>query len=247
MNLIHCVEYLHMIRKTFAVLGLAIVALGAVLFWSYSATVAVIPVQEKVVALTYDDGPNPPHTEALLDMLAQHNVKATFFLKGRNIEAFPETVKDVVEAGHEIGNHSYFHKPMIAFSESGMLEELVRTNNLIEQYIGDTPTLFRPPFGVQGPGLKMALDTLGMTSVLMSTHGEDWEVSAPQLIADAVLENIEPGSVILLHDGHGDVDDPNAQQSRAPSVEATGIIIETLQAQGYRFKTVGEMLAMSRL
>jgi peptidoglycan/xylan/chitin deacetylase (PgdA/CDA1 family) len=236
-----------MIRKTLAVLGLAIAALGAALLWSYSATVAVIPVQEKVVALTFDDGPNPPHTEALLDMLAQHNVKATFFLKGRNIEAFPESVQNVVEGGHEIGNHSYFHKPMISLAESDMLEELVRTNDLIEQYVGEDTTIFRPPFGVQGPGLKMALDTLGMTSVLMSTHGVDWEVSDPQLIADAVLENIEPGSVILLHDGHGDVDDPNAQQSRAPSVEATGIIIETLLAQGYRFETVGDMLAMSRL
>jgi peptidoglycan/xylan/chitin deacetylase (PgdA/CDA1 family) len=236
-----------MIRKTLAVLGLAIAALGAALLWSYSATVAVIPVQEKVVALTFDDGPNPPHTEALLDMLAQHNVKATFFLKGRNIEAFPESVQNVVEGGHEIGNHSYFHKPMISLAESDMLEELVRTNDLIELYVGEDTTIFRPPFGVQGPGLKMALDTLGMTSVLMSTHGVDWEVSDPQLIADAVLENIEPGSVILLHDGHGDVDDPNAQQSRAPSVEATGIIIETLLAQGYRFETVGDMLAMSRL
>ena len=134
-----------MIRKILAVFGLAIVALGAVLIWSYSATVAIIPVQEKVVALTFDDGPNPPHTEALLDMLAQHNVKATFFLKGRNIEAFPESVRRVVEAGHEIGNHSYFHKPMISLSESDMLEELVRTNNLIEQYIGDSPVLFRGP------------------------------------------------------------------------------------------------------
>tara|TARA_B110000503_G_scaffold79205_1_gene121699 strand:- start:38057 stop:38773 length:717 start_codon:yes stop_codon:yes gene_type:complete len=236
-----------MIRKMLAVLGLAIVALGAMLLWSYSATVVVIPVQEKVVALTFDDGPNPPHTEALLDMLAQHNVKAIFFLKGRNIEAFPESVKNIVEGAHEIGNHSYFHKPMISLCESDMLEELVRTNNLIKHYTDEDTTIFRPPFGVQGSGLKMALDTLGMTSVLMSTHGVDWEVSDPQLIADAVLENIEPGSVILLHDGHGDVDDPNAQQSRAPSVEATGIIIETLQAQGYQFGTVGEMLTMSRL
>ena len=235
-----------MIRTTLAVLCLTLFALGAVLFWSYSATVATIPVQEKVVALTYDDGPNPPYTQALLGMLEKHNVKATFFLKGRNIEAFPESVQEVVEAGHELGNHSYFHKPMIALCEAGMLDELVRTNSLIRRYIGVDPTLFRPPFGVQGPGLKMALDTLGMTSVLMSTHGADWEVINPQSIADAVLENIEPGSVILLHDGHGDVDDPGAQQSRAPSVEATGIIIETLESKGYRFTTVGEMLAMSR-
>jgi peptidoglycan/xylan/chitin deacetylase (PgdA/CDA1 family) len=234
-----------MIRKILVVLVVVSAAFGALMMWVYSAAVVVIPVQEKIVALTYDDGPNPPHTEALLDTLARQGVKATFFLKGRNVEAFPESVDLVIQAGHEIGNHSYFHKPMIALSEAEMLEEVVRTNTLIKQHTGYEPTLFRPPFGLQGPGLKMALDRLGMTSILMSTHGVDWEEGDPRLIASAVLENIEPGSIILLHDGHGDVDDPAEQQSRAPTVEATRIIIDALQAKGYQFKTVGEMRALA--
>ena len=234
-----------MIRKLFAASGLILLAIVALLFWSYSGAVARIPVDEKVVALTYDDGPNPPHTEALLDTLAHYGVKATFFLKGRNIEAFPESVISVSEAGHEIGNHSYDHRPMIALREAAMLAELVRTNKLIESLLGYKPVLFRPPFGIQSPGLKMALDILSMRSILMSTNGVDWEVTDPRQIAISVLENIEPGSIILLHDGHGDVEDPLRQDSRAPTVTATGIIVETLTAQGYRFVTVGELLAIT--
>ena len=106
--------------------------------------------------------------------------------------------------------------PMLSFSKSEMLNELVRTNQLIEDLLGYQPDLFRPPYGVQGPGLKMALDELDMTSILMSTHGLDWEVNDPELIANTVLESIEPGSIILLHDGHGDVHGPqrSGQQSR---------------------------------
>jgi peptidoglycan/xylan/chitin deacetylase (PgdA/CDA1 family) len=233
------------IRKIAFVLAFVIVSLCAMFFWSYSKVVVSVPVAEKVVALTYDDGPNPPHTQALLDMLAQHGVKATFFLKGRNVEVFPESVRAVAQAGHEIANHSYDHRPMISFSKSAMREELARTNVLIERLLGYQPVLFRPPYGVQGPGLKTAIEELGMTSILMSTNGADWKVTDPELIASAVLDSIEPGSIILLHDGHGDVDDPNNQDSRAATVAATGIVIEALQTRGYRFATVGELMSMS--
>jgi peptidoglycan/xylan/chitin deacetylase (PgdA/CDA1 family) len=234
-----------MIKKIVLTLALVIVTLGAIIFWSYSDAIITVPVTRKVVALTFDDGPNPPNTEALLDVLAQHDVKATFFLKGRNVEAFPGSVLAVAGAGHEIGNHSYSHRPMISLSKEDMLDEVVRTNQLIENLLGYRPALMRPPYGAQGPGLKMALEELGMPSILMSTNGADWEVFDPPLIASRVLENIEPGSIILLHDGHGDVDDPNAQDSRAATVAATGIIIEALAAQGYRFVTVGELMAMA--
>ena len=235
-----------MVRTIIAILFAFICVVVAVFLWSYSAAIVTVPVTEKVVALTFDDGPNPPHTQALLDTLEQHSVKATFFLKGQNIEAFPESVRAVAQAGHEIANHSYSHRPMLSFSKSEMLNELVRTNQLIEDLLGYEPDLFRPPYGFQGPGLKMALDELDMTSILMSTHGLDWEVNDPELIANTVLESIEPGSIILLHDGHGDVTDPNAQDSRAASVQSTTIIIETLKAQGYRFATVGELIALQR-
>ena len=185
-----------MLRKLFSAMVVVVILLCAVMFWSYSDAVVSVPLDEKVVALTYDDGPNPPHTQALLKMLAQHGVTATFFLKGRNVEAFPESVQAVAQAGHEIGNHSYSHRPMLSLSQSAMREELVRTSDLIENLLGQRPVLFRPPYGLQGPGLKMALD------------------------------------------------EPAAQQSRAPSVAATGIVIEELKARGYRFVTVSELMAL---
>jgi peptidoglycan/xylan/chitin deacetylase (PgdA/CDA1 family) len=234
-----------MVRKILMTMGLVIIALGALLWWSYGGAIVRFPVDEKFVVLTYDDGPNPPHTQALLEVLKEHDVKATFFLKGRNIEAFPELVRAVAEAGHEIGNHSYSHRPMLSFSEEDMREEVMRTNLLIENELGYQPMFFRPPYGVQGPGLKRALEELGMISIIMSDHGTDWELTDPALIAEAVLESVAPGSIVLLHDGHGDVDDPLAQDSRAATVAATGMIIQALKDQGYQFATVGELLEIT--
>ena len=234
-----------MFRKTLIAVGLMIVALLALLWWSYSGAIIRFSVDEKLVVLTYDDGPNPPHTQALLKVLKEHDVEATFFLKGRNIEAFPELARAVAGEGHEIGNHSYSHRPMLSFSKEDMREEVVRTNLLIENELGYQPVLFRPPYGAQGPGLKRALDELDMISIIMSDHGTDWERTDPKRIADAVLESVAPGSIVLLHDGHGDVDDPLAQSSRAATVAATGIIIRELKEEGYQFATVGELLEMT--
>lgn len=222
--------------------GLAVLALALLIVWSYGGVVQRFAVDEKVVVLTFDDGPNPPHTQALLALLYKHQVKATFFLKGRNVEAFPEVARSVALAGHEIGNHSYYHRPMFSFSESAMREELSRTNEIFREQLDIEPVLFRPPYGAQGPGLKLALEDLEMVSILASDHGLDWEETDPERIAGRVLSEIEPGAIILLHDGEGDVDDPQAQNSRGPSVEATGMIIKALRARGFRFATVGQLL-----
>ncbi|MDG2048356.1 MAG: polysaccharide deacetylase family protein [Halioglobus sp.] len=235
-----------MFRKIIVYVALMIMIFVAILLWAYSGAIVKAPVTEKLVALTYDDGPNPPHTQNLLGMLNRHSVKVTFFPKGQNIEAFPESVRAIVREGHEIGNHSYSHNPMVSLSKTDMLEELVLSNRLIENLVGYEPVLFRPPYGIQGPGLKMALEELDMTSILMSSSGLDWEITDPKLIASTVVESVEPGSIVLLHDGHGDVNDPNAQDSRAASVEATDIIIKELKAQGYRFVTVGELIQLSK-
>jgi peptidoglycan/xylan/chitin deacetylase (PgdA/CDA1 family) len=221
---------------------LALAVLCGLVVWSYSDVVMRIPTGEKVVALTYDDGPNPPYTWSLLELLQEHGVKATFFLKGRNVEAFPRELRNMVYLGHEIANHGYSHRHMVSFSRREMLEEVARTNAAIREVLEYEPELFRPPYGLQGPGLKRALEDLNMTSVLMTAWGSDWEVTDPERIAEAVLRDVEPGGIILLHDGHGDVDDPSAQDSRAATVAATRIIIEELQARGYRFLTLGQML-----
>ncbi|MFK7978326.1 MAG: polysaccharide deacetylase family protein [Halioglobus sp.] len=240
-----------MIRKSLlflaAFLVLGIVLILAVGSYSYRGAISEVAVAGKVVALTYDDGPNPPHTQSLLALLGAEGVKATFFVKARNAEAFPDDLLAIARAGHEIGNHSYHHRPMASFNKSNMLEEVQRSGEIIERIVGYAPTLFRPPYGMQGIGLQQALTELELDSILMSTHGLDWELDSGRTIADKVLEGVKPGGIILLHDGHGDVDDPGAQKSRAASIVATKLVIDELRAQGFTFATVSELLAMQVL
>jgi peptidoglycan/xylan/chitin deacetylase (PgdA/CDA1 family) len=236
-----------MLKKILFGLFTLVLCVLSVVYWCYSDVVFRAAVNEKVVAITFDDGPNPPYTAALLDMLARYNVPATFFMKGKNVEAFPNDVLAVANAGHEIGNHSYYHKPMLAFSAAAYVEEISRTNRALADILGQAPRLFRPPYGAQGIGLTLALQELGMDSIGMNAIGNDWELTDPEAIAAAILDNIGPGAIILLHDGHADVDDPHAQNSRAASVFAAQLIIETLHSQGYRFVSTSELLAMSAL
>lgn len=215
----------------------------AVFYWSSTHVIGRVAMDDKLVALTFDDGPNPPYTESLLVLLAEQKVKATFFLKGANVEAFPNSVLAVAKAGHEIGNHSFYHKPMAALSKTDYVEEITRTNNALEKVLAYAPKLFRPPYGVQGLGLTRALNELDMRSIGLGANGSDWSEKNPQTIASAIVESVEPGGFILLHDGHADVDDPHSQDSREPSIAAAKLVIESLRKKGYRFVTVGEMLA----
>jgi peptidoglycan/xylan/chitin deacetylase (PgdA/CDA1 family) len=228
-------------------LGFAVAALILVLtaVWCYREVVVWPQVSEKVIALTFDDGPNPPHTQALLQALETAQVRATFFMKGANVEAFPQLAHAVAAAGHEVGNHSFYHRPMLAPGSAAYIEELQQTNRALESALGYAPQLFRPPYGLQGIGLTRALRQLGLRSIGMGVHGSDWSEKDAGRIADAILADIKPGAIILLHDGHADVDDPHAQESRAASVAATRSLITALRSDGYRFVTVSELLALA--
>mgnify|MGYP003706636001 CR=1 FL=1 len=226
-------------------LGLALSWVGLV-YWCYRDIVFTVPVAEKVVALTYDDGPSPADTPALLALLAEKDVKVTFFLKGMNVEAFPELARAQYAAGHEIGNHSWSHQPMLSFDKAAMQLEVERTSDVIEEVIGILPIYFRPPHLMQGVGLTRALKELGLASIAAGPHGTDWEVFDPELIAQAILDQVEPGNMILVHDGDGPEPNPLGQASRAGTVAATAIIIDSLREQGYRFVTVTELFSLSK-
>jgi len=233
------------LKKLLLFVVLSLVLLVAVVGWAYKDSISRIPVEEKVIALTYDDGPNPPHTTELLKVLGSRGVKASFFPKARNVEAFPDDLLAVARAGHEIGNHSYYHRPMVDLGRQAMFDEVERANAILTDLLGYRPVLFRPPYGIQGLGLWRSLRSLKMPSILMSASGLDWELTDARQIADHVLADVEPGDIILLHDGHGDVDEPGSQDSRAATVEATALLIDELRAQGYRFVTVSELMAMA--
>jgi peptidoglycan/xylan/chitin deacetylase (PgdA/CDA1 family) len=234
-----------MLKKLLIALLGTLTGLGGFMYWCYQDVVFRVPVAEKVVAITYDDGPSSEDTLALLAVLAERDVRVTFFLKGMNVEVFPELVRAQHEAGHEIGNHSWSHQPMLSFSKAAILAEIDRTAAAIERITGSTPGYFRAPFFVQGVGLTLALRERQLLSVGAGPNGTDWEVFNPQQIAASILDKVEPGDIILLHDADGPQPDPMGQVSRAGTVAATKIIIDSLREQGYRFVTITELLALA--
>lgn len=192
-----------------------------------------VETKEPVVALTYDDGPNPEYTKKLVKLLDKLGVKATFFTIGKEIEAYPQVIKQLVKSGHEVGNHSYSHQKMIWKTPKFIAEEINQTDELLRQLGVENEILFRSPFGFKRLTLPYILKQQKKKNILWSLDPKDYQESNPEIIAQRILENIKPGAIILLHDGGGD---------RTATINATEIVIHKLQAQGYRFLTVSELL-----
>jgi peptidoglycan-N-acetylglucosamine deacetylase len=187
------------------------------------------------VALTFDDGPSAD-TNALLDTLAEHNVKAAFFLIGREVEKHPEIARRIVREGHEIGNHSYSHPIYLFCSARKTASELSRTQEIIEQATGVTPRLARPPCGVRTRAFFKACRRLGLTTIQWEVAGFDWKKHSPNQIAEAVLKDVRPGSIILLHDG-----DDTGKSGRRATVEAIPLILDGLKAKNLKVAPLREV------
>jgi len=194
---------------------------------------------EKVVALTFDDGPNEPYTSHVLDVLSREHVKATFFLVGENVRHYPGTAQRIVRDGHAIGNHTDRHKtPFALQSESDMQAQVNTAEQTIERATGQFTRLFRPPQGLKSPWMMRVLQRDSLITVTWDDAPGDWDPLPAATLIDRTLLAARPGSIILLHDGmnltHG------ADQSA--TVEALPSIIERLRARGYRFVTLPELL-----
>ncbi len=199
------------------------------------ATVWEVYTKQKVVALTFDDGPRPPYTTEILSILHDAHIKATFFVIGENAARYKELVKETLDAGHQVGNHSWTHSEPILRHEDLALQEIERTDKLLRSLGVKGYIEFRAPYGETPPGLKKALATLGRRDVLFDVNPNDWENPPPGEIAARVLRRTRPGSIIDLHDGGG---------IRRNTVAATPMIIEGLLKEGYRFVTVEELLQL---
>lgn len=191
---------------------------------------------EKVVALTFDDGPAPNITPQVLEILKQNNIKATFFLIGRNLKRFPKIAQQIVADGHTLGNHTWHHwrKLMMPFTASHELED---TAQLMYEVTGVQTSLFRPPNGFLHNGLVDYALQQKDTVVLWSLDSEDWRGSRTSVerLVKRVVEGVKPGGIILMHDGGGD---------RTRTVKALPQIIEQLTKDGYKFVSVPELLQM---
>jgi peptidoglycan/xylan/chitin deacetylase (PgdA/CDA1 family) len=202
------------------------------------------------VALTFDDGPNPPYTERILDVLHRERVRATFFLVGRAVVAYPDTVRRIVREGHAVGNHTWDHGHLIVESAATVRAELVRTSDAIERVAHVRTTLMRPPYGGRDFSVVAAAHALGYRVVMWSVPlPKDWEQPGDATIVRRVVDNVADGSIIVLHDGNRgllcgrDARIAASACDRGQEVAATREIIDTLRARGYRFVTIPQLVA----
>jgi peptidoglycan-N-acetylglucosamine deacetylase len=200
----------------------------------YGPTITGGPRGSKRIALTYDDGPNDPHTFHLLDVLAKRNVKATFFMIGRYVQQHPEIARAVAEAGHTIGNHTFTH-PLLTFkSKAETRSQLVDCRHALEEAVGEHSKLFRPPFGGRRPATIRIARELGLQTVMWNVTGYDWNAPPTAVIEKKVTRQIRGGDVILLHDG-GHL---ALGADRSQTVIATENLIRRYKDEGYEFVTV---------
>ena len=195
----------------------------------------------KQIALTYDDGPNDPHTLKLLDILAKHNVRATFFMIGRYVQQRPDIARAVAQAGHVIGNHTQTHPLLIFESDAQTRSQLSDCDQALQDAIGDHSKLFRPPFGGRRPATIRIARELGLQTIMWNVTGYDWNAPPAAVIEKKVVRQMRGGDVILLHDGGHRA----LGADRAQTALATENLIRRYQDQGYEFVTVEEMQAVS--
>jgi len=192
----------------------------------------------KQIALTYDDGPNDPHTLKLLDVLAKHSVQATFFMIGRYVQQRPDIARAVAQAGHVIGNHTLTHPLLIFKSEAQTRAQLVDCHQALQDAIGQHSNLFRPPWGGRRPATLRIARELGLQTVMWNVTGYDWNAPPAAVIESKVARQMRGGDVILLHDGEHRA----MGADRAQTVIATDNLIQRYKNEGYEFVPVPEMM-----
>lgn len=192
-----------------------------------------VKTTEKIIALTFDDGPDEPYTQQILKVLDKHNVKATFYVLGGNAKAYPNLIKEIMSQGHDLGSHTMYHDKMKNKSVEAITKDLKSVNNILKNYGYEKEITFRAPFGITSPNLKTALQNLNQRMVLFTFLAQDWTKISADQIYNNVMKEIKPGLIITLHDGGN---------RRENTVKATEMLINTLQKEGYRFVTVSELL-----
>jgi peptidoglycan/xylan/chitin deacetylase (PgdA/CDA1 family) len=197
--------------------------------WTYNRC----QVSGPYIALTFDDGPIPKTTPRLLDILKERGVKATFYVLGQNVAQYPDIARRIVEEGHEIGNHSYTHPSLTKISSAKLAEEISKTNAAIEQACGVLPTTMRPPYGAINAAITKRLnEEYQLPVILWSVDPLDWKIRKASHVSNHILQNTNPGSIVLAHDIH------------PSTIDAMPAAIDGLLAKGYRFVTVSELIAM---
>jgi peptidoglycan/xylan/chitin deacetylase (PgdA/CDA1 family) len=185
------------------------------------------------IALTFDDGPDPAYTARILEILQKYQVKATFFCVGEHIQEMPELVRQELESGHALGNHTWSHHDLTKLSSQEVDTQLKKTSDALKNASGVMPVLFRPPYGAMNDRVEQQVVQSHMTPVLWSIDTEDWKLPGADAIVKSVLDNASNGSIVLMHDGGGD---------RSQTIAALPRIITGLQQRGFKLVTVTQLM-----
>ena len=199
-----------------------------------------VQTPEKRLALTFDDGPNPRNTPALLDMLAAKGIRATFFVVGRRVRRFRDLLAQTAAAGHEIGNHGDHHVPLSPLPAAIIRRELNVCGNLVSAVTGRRPRFMRPPMGWINDKVLETTRELGYEPVIGSIHPQDSRRPGTTTILRRIRRRLEPGAIIILHDGGWRIG-----CDRSQTIAAVDIITDELLQAGYRFETLSELTAGS--
>lgn len=192
-----------------------------------------VHVDGPYIAMTFDDGPSAKLTPKLLDLLAAHHIKATFFLIGENAAEYPDIVAREAREGHEIANHSWSHPNFGKMSDDGIRSQIRETDDAIKSAIGSSPTLLRPPYGsVTARQKKWINQEFGYKIVLWDVDPLDWRRPGPNVVCNRIVKNTRAGSIVLAHDIH------------PGTIEAMPCVLKELEAKGFKFVTVSELIAM---
>lgn len=192
-----------------------------------------VSVGSPYVAMTFDDGPHPQNTPRLLDMLRARNIKATFFVIGRNVEMYPDVVRREVAEGHEIGVHTWDHRLLTKMGDDELRSEISRTRDAILRAAGVQPQTLRPPYGAMLQRQReLVYNEFGYPTILWSVDPFDWKRPGPSVVSARILAGTTPGAIILSHDLH------------SQTVDAMPATLDGLLRKGYRFVTVSQLLAM---
>jgi peptidoglycan/xylan/chitin deacetylase (PgdA/CDA1 family) len=197
-------------------------------------TFSSVHVDGPYIALTFDDGPSAILTPKLLDLLAARHIKATFFVIGQNVAAHPEIVARAAREGHEIGNHSWSHPNFARMSDEAVRRQLWQTDQAIRSATGNGPTLLRPPYGsITARQKRWIHDEFGYRIILWDVDPYDWKRPGPSVVRNRILKETRPGSIVLSHDIH------------PGTIEAMPSTLDALEAEGFKFVTVSELLRMA--
>ena len=200
-----------------------------------SLTYSRVRTEGPFIAMTFDDGPHPVHTPRLLDILKRRNIRATFFVVGTNARRYPQIIRRIVAEGHEIGNHTVNHKYLSKISIEQARSEVLGCEKAIVAACGVRPRILRPPGGHINDRVKVWLNKeFGYSTIMWAVDPEDWKRPGSDVVARRIVSETDPGEIILAHDIHG------------PTIASMPRALNELLADGYRFVTVSQLIAIER-